>query len=84
MLKVIYYIKAETYSNGEHPIYAKISAGKQSITLSTGKSISKERWTFTNNLRNALKLEKERVLKQALDLFTLQMEKKYHELLNTL
>ncbi len=42
MLKVIFYIKAEKYLNGENPIFSKISYNNKSITLSTGKSISKE------------------------------------------
>ena len=60
---------------------ARISYKKQSITMAAGKSILKERWQFTDNLRSVLKLEKEKVIKNALDLFLLGMEKKFNELL---
>ncbi|MFV5703006.1 phage integrase SAM-like domain-containing protein [Flavobacterium sp. XS2P12] len=81
MLKVIFYLKSGKFNkNGESPIFARISYNKQSITMSTGKSIFKERWQLTGNLRNVLKLEKEKIIKNALDLFLLTMEKKFNEL----
>jgi hypothetical protein len=48
--------------------------------MTTGKSIIKERWLFTKNLRTVLKLEKEKVLKHSLDLFQLSIKKKFNEL----
>jgi site-specific recombinase XerD len=82
MLKVIFYLKAGKFNkSGESPIYARISYKKQSITMAAGKSILKERWQFTDNLRSVLKLEKEKVIKNALDLFLIGMEKKFNELL---
>lgn len=79
MLKIIFYIKSEkTKINGESPIFAKISNKQDSITLSTGKSILNERWIFTNKLRNVLKLEKEKVTKQTLDLLHIQIERKFN------
>jgi hypothetical protein len=82
MLKVIFYLKAGKFNkSGESPIYARISYKKQSITMASGKSILKERWQFTDNLRSVLKLEKEKVIKNALDLFLIGMEKKFNELL---
>jgi integrase len=54
---------------------------QESITISTGKYISKERWNFTNKLRNVLKLEKEKVIRRSLDLFHLTIEKKFNELI---
>ncbi|GIQ57887.1 transposase [Flavobacterium collinsii] len=82
MLKVIFYLKTGKFNkSGESPIYARISYKKQSITMAAGKSILKERWQFTDNLRSVLKLEKEKVIKNALDLFHLGMEKKFNELL---
>jgi site-specific recombinase XerD len=81
MLKVIFYLKSGKFNKkGESPIYARISFKKQSITMAAGKSILKDRWQFTDNLRNVLKLEKEKVIKNALDLFFLNMEKKFNEL----
>ncbi|MFV8344226.1 hypothetical protein [Flavobacterium sp. XS2P39] len=81
MLKVIFYLKAEKVDKiGESPVFARISYKTKTIAISTGKSISKERWLFTNNLRNVLKLEKEKVIKNALDLFQLNAEKKFNEL----
>jgi hypothetical protein len=59
MLKVIFYIKTEkANANGLSPIFAKISFKQKSITMSTGKLISKERWLFTKNLRSVLKMER--------------------------
>lgn len=82
MLKVIFYLKAGKFNkSGESPIYARISYKKQSITMAAGKSILKQRWQFTDNLRSVLKLEKEKVIKNTLDLFLLGMEKKFNELL---
>lgn len=81
MLKVIFYIKADkAKTNGEIPIYAKISFQGKETTISTGKSIAEERWSSTNKLRNFLKLEKEKIIKQALDQFQLKVEKKFNEL----
>jgi len=81
MLKVIFYIKTEkANANGLSPIFAKISFKQKSITMSTGKLISKERWLFTKNLRSVLKMEKEKVIKQALDIFQMNIEKKFNEL----
>ncbi|WP_348799880.1 site-specific integrase [Flavobacterium adhaerens] len=81
MLKVIFFLKSSTVDkNGELTIFARLSLNKQRISISTGKSISKDRWIFTNNLRNVLKLEKEKVIKSSLDLFQLNAEKKFNEL----
>ncbi|WP_316633051.1 tyrosine-type recombinase/integrase [uncultured Flavobacterium sp.] len=81
MLKVIFFLKAEKVGkNGESPIFARISYKTKRISMSTGKSISKERWAFTSNLRNVLKLEKEKVIKNSLDLFQIHAEKKFIEL----
>ncbi|TRX33204.1 site-specific integrase [Flavobacterium sp. ZT3R18] len=81
MLKVIFYLKAgKANKKGESPIFARISYNQKSITMATGKSILKERWQFTKNLRNVLKLEKEKVIKNGLDVFQLNIEKKFNEL----
>ncbi|MCV9926323.1 site-specific integrase [Flavobacterium sp. LS1R49] len=81
MLKVIFYLKyAKVGKNGESPIFARISCKNKTISMSTGKFISKERWVFTGNLRNVLKLEKEKVIKNFIDLFQLHAEKKFVEL----
>lgn len=81
MLKIFFYIRAEKVkSNGEAPIYAKVTLGNQNITISTGKYISSERWLFTNKLRNVLKLEQEKVLKKSLDLLVLNLNKKFNEI----
>lgn len=83
MLKIIFYIKSEKINlNGESPIFAKITLGNQRTTMSTGKAISAERWNATQRLRAILKLEKEKVLKKSLELFQLNIEKKYNCLIN--
>ncbi|WP_338359413.1 hypothetical protein [Yeosuana marina] len=44
MLKIIYFIKSEkSNAKDECPIYAKISYQGKSITMSTGKYITKDR-----------------------------------------
>lgn len=81
MLKVFFYQKSDKVDkNGESPIYARLTFNNQRISICTRKNISKERWVFTNNLRNALKLEREKVIKSSLDLFQLNAEKKFNEL----
>lgn len=80
MLKAICYLKTEKTPNGDSPIFIKISHNQKSITISTGKSISRDRWQFTNKLRNPLKVEKEKVIKQYIDNLLLTIEKKYLEL----
>jgi hypothetical protein len=69
MLKIIFYIKTDNVKlNGGCLIFAKISIGTNTTTISTGKSTLSERWTTTNHLRNVLKLQKEKVTKEALDM----------------
>lgn len=81
MLKVIFYQKSDRVNkNGESPIYARLSYSDKQISMSTGQAISKERWASTNNLRNQLKIEKEIVIKNLLDLFQLNVAKKFTEL----
>lgn len=83
MLKVIFYLKSEKADkNGECSIFARITYKTNRISLSTGKTISKERWVYTNNLRNLLRLEKEKVLKNYLELYRLNVEKKFNHLFN--
>lgn len=54
MLKVIFYIKSDKIGkDGLSPIFARISLREKFITMATGKWIAKERWQFTNNLRNS-------------------------------
>lgn len=81
MLKVIFYQKSDRVNkNGESPIYARLSYNDKQISMSTGQAILKERWVSTNNLRNQLKIEKEIVIKNLLDLFQLNAAKKFTEL----
>jgi site-specific recombinase XerD len=83
MLKVIFYLKSEKADkNGEFSIFARITFNKSRISLSTGKTISKERWAYTNNLRIQLRLEKEKILKNYLDIYRLNVEKKFNQLFN--
>lgn len=83
MLKVIFYLKSEKADkNGECSIFARITYKTNRISLSTGKTISKERWVYTNNLRNLLRLEREKVLKNYLELYRLNVEKKFNYLFN--
>lgn len=81
MIKVIFYLKAsKTTKDGESPIFAKITLPGQSTTVSTGKSISKERWQLTSNLRAPLRLEKEKIIKNALERFRMDVESRHSTL----
>jgi integrase len=81
MVKTMIYIKKDKVKNsGECPIYIKILFKHQSITISTGKYISEERWIDTDNLRRKLRVEKEKVLKEYLDLYVLKIEKIYNQI----
>lgn len=83
MLKVIFYLKSEKVDkNGECSIFVRITYKTNRISLSTGKTISKERWIYINNLRNLQRLEKEKVLKNYLELYRLNVEKKFNHLFN--
>lgn len=81
MLKVIFYLKAGKFNkNGESPIYARINYMCQETTISTGKTICKERWDATNKLRSVLRIDREKVIKNSLDNFLLRVERKFNEL----
>lgn len=82
MLKIYFYLKSERVNErDESSICVRIRYKQESISISTGKYISKERWNFTNKLRNVLKLEKEKVIRRSLDLFHLTIEKKFNQLI---
>jgi integrase len=81
MVKTMIYIKKDKVkSNGSCPIYIKVIFNRKSITISTGKSITEERWKETDNLRRLLRQDKEKVLKEFLDLYILKIEKIHNEL----
>jgi integrase len=76
MVKTMIYIKKDkAKQNGDCPLYIKVIFNRKSITLATGKYISEVRWKLTDNLRRVLRLDKEKVLKEYLDLFVLKIEK---------
>jgi site-specific recombinase XerD len=82
MIKVIFFIKkTKVKLSGECPIYARVILDNKNVSISTGKNISIERWDASNRLRNAVKTEKEKVLKQSLDLFLLKVERTYNDLI---
>jgi site-specific recombinase XerD len=84
MIKVLFFIKnSKVKLTGESPIYAKVSLAHQTTVISTSKNISIERWESTNKLRGLLRSEKEKVLKQNLELFQLKIEQVYLTLLKT-
>ena len=72
---MIYIKKDKVKSNGSCPIYIKVIFNRKSFTISTGKSISEDRWKETDNLRRLLRQDKERVLKEYLELYVLKIEK---------
>lgn len=81
MLKVIFYIKSDKVNlSGSSPIYARVTINYKSVTISTGKSINIERWKATENLRRPLRDTREKLVKQALDVFELNIEKLHNQL----
>lgn len=81
MVKTMIYIKKDKEkSNGSCPIYIKVIYNRKSFTVSTGKSIPESRWKETDNLRRLLRQDKEKVLKEYLDLFILKIEKIHNQL----
>lgn len=81
MLKTNFYIKADkAKTNGECPIYAKVNFNRKTITLSTGRYISPERWRFTDNLRRCVKIQNEKVIKEYLEIFRIKIEKIYYDI----
>jgi site-specific recombinase XerD len=84
MIKTFFYLKTDKKnSEGESPIFAKIKLQGNSTTLSTGKFICKERWDFTNKLRNKLRLNTEKNCKLAIDLVERKIEDAFLELSRT-
>jgi len=81
MIKTFFYLKTDKQNNeGESPIFAKIKLQGKTTTLSTGKFINKERWAFTNKLRNKLRLTSEKNCKLAIDLLESKIESIFLEL----
>jgi len=81
MIKLNFYLKSSKQNKDlSYPIYLKIGYKGKSVTLSTGKSIKKERWDATNKLRNPLKIDKEKNCKLILDRIAEKIEKIYLEL----
>jgi integrase len=81
MVKTIIYIKKDkARSNGDCPIYIKVVFNRKSTTISTGKYISEERWKQSDNLRKLLRQDKEKTLKEFLDLFLLNIEKIHNQI----
>ncbi|MFV8344221.1 phage integrase SAM-like domain-containing protein [Flavobacterium sp. XS2P39] len=81
MLNIYFYLKSGKFNwKGESPIFVRICYNQKSTTMTTGKSIAKERWEFTNKLRNILKLEKEKAIRNSLDTLQLNIEKKINEM----
>jgi len=80
MVKTMIYIKKDKAKiNGDCPIYIKIYLDQSTTTLSTGRYITERRWKETNNLRQPLRLEKEKTIKEFLDLMVLKIEKLHNE-----
>jgi integrase len=80
MLKIIFYLKSEKQNlKGECPIFAKVNLGTKTTTISTGKSITQDRWIATNRLRSLLRDSREKVIKESLDHFLLKGERFYNE-----
>lgn len=77
---MIYIKKDKVKYSGECPIYIKILFKQKSITISTGKYITEKRWIETDKLRRKLRVDKEKVIKEYLDLYVLKIEKIYNQI----
>lgn len=81
MLKINFYIKADkAKTTGECPIYAKVTFNNKSTTLSTGRYILPERWKFSDNMRRPVKIQKEKVIQEYLEIFRINIEKIYYDI----
>ena len=81
MLKINFYIKSDKVkTNGECPIYSKVFYNHKSITISTGRYILPERWKFSENMRRPVKIEKEKVIREYLEIFRINIEKIYYDI----
>ena len=81
MIKVHFFIRTTKVKiSGESPLYAKVILDNNLISISMGKSISADRWKESNRLQGFLKTEKEKELKQSLDLFLVKIERVYNDL----
>ncbi|UPZ17811.1 Arm DNA-binding domain-containing protein [Flavobacterium humidisoli] len=82
MLKIYFFLKLGKLNwKNESPVYVRLWHEHDSITISTGHYITKERWDFTNKLRRVLRLEEEKTLRRSLDAFQLAIEKKFNEII---
>ncbi|MEY2670732.1 MAG: Tyrosine recombinase XerC [Bacteroidota bacterium] len=81
MLKINFYIKADkAKATGECPIYSKVTFNNKSTTLSTGRCILPERWKFSDNMRRPVKIQKEKVVQEYLEIFRINIEKIYYDI----
>jgi hypothetical protein len=84
MLKVYFHLKsAKNTQRKDSLICARLSYQQQTASISTGQYISKERWNSTNKLRNVLKLEKEKIIRNSLDILHVSIEKKFNEIISS-
>ncbi|MEO5775645.1 MAG: hypothetical protein ABIQ27_02000 [Flavobacterium sp.] len=80
MVKIIFYIKSGKQNPmGESPIFAKVNLENKTTTISTGKSIKNERWIASNRLRNLLRDDREKAIKDSLDVFLLKAQRFHNE-----
>lgn len=79
-LTVGFYLKSDKARNGLCPIYGIIKLGNTSSTFSTGKLITKERWSSTNRLLKPLKLKQEILVKSFIYQIPIKAEELYQKL----
>lgn len=82
MLKIYFFLKPGKLNwKNESPIYVRLWYDRDSITMATGLYITKERWDFTNKLRMVLRMKKEKILRDSLNIFQLTIENKFNEII---
>lgn len=82
MLKIYFFLKPGKLNwKNESPVYVRIWHDQDYITMATGLYITKERWDFTNKLRMVLRMKKEKILRDSLNIFQLMIENKFNEII---
>ena len=82
MLRIYFFLKPGKLNwKNESPVYVRIWHDQDYITMATGLYITKERWDFTNKLRMVLRMKKEKILRDSLNIFQLMIENKFNEIM---
>lgn len=80
-MKFIFYLRTEKSKvNGEMPIYVRVILSSGNFTLSTGRSVNPQIWEQTYHLRINVRNSKDKITKEALDVFSNRIQIEYTKL----